>query len=744
MRGGPRRTRATAARIKRLLAAAPVDPEEVTLAGTVSGVLYVMGGLTLASFMLLPGVAHNHSRTLLIIAGGACAWGLASIALIPWKSASAWLIHLSSTAGLGVVAAAVASSGGAASPAWIYLFFIAVFAAYFYRRPVALAYLLGCVAVHALPLLYDARATSDAFMAQYVIAGPAYLVFGAAILAGKARIWTLRSRAEQLAAEQSALRRVATAVVGGEPTERVYELVAFELAHIIGAGAAGILRLTNAGQATVLGSWADHRGGSYEPGTIVPVRPGSDVERALATRRPVRIDAHAPGSPVHQLGYRSSIVAPIQVGGAVWGALAVAAKQAQLTAEDEQRLTTFGDLLASAIASIEDRAKLAAQASTDPLTGLANHRTLQQRIAAEVARAVRHGHPLSVAVIDIDHFKQINDVGGHEAGDAMLVAVAECLSGLARAEDTLGRAGGDEFAWVLPECTRTQALTAVERARRQIAVSAPRPYRMTVSAGICDTSVTTDPAELIKLADGALYWSKAHGRDQCWIYDPEVVNELSAQERAERLQRSQALLGLRALARAIDAKDPATREHSERVAAMATALARTAGWSPERTLLLSEAALVHDVGKIGVPDELLRKAEPLTEAERAQIETHAELAARIVEDVLAPEQVEWIRTHHERPDGAGYPRRLRAEQIPEGAALLAVADAWDVMTVSRPYSVPKTPREALAECVRLVGRQFTKAAVDALIEVHRDDRDAEASLVMAVESERRVRRTGHR
>jgi putative nucleotidyltransferase with HDIG domain len=258
---------------------------------------------------------------------------------------------------------------------------------------------------------------------------------------------------------------------------------------------------------------------------------------------------------------------------------------------------------------------------------------------------------------------------------------------------------------------------AVERARREIAGSAPRPYRMTVSAGICDTSVTEDPAELIKLADGALYWSKAHGRDQCWIYDPEVVNELSAQERAERLQRSQALVGLRALARAIDAKDPATREHSERVAALAAKLARTAGWSPDRAQLLSEAALVHDVGKIGVPDTLLRKAEPLTTAERAQIETHAELAARIVEDVLLPEQVDWIRTHHERPDGGGYPRGLCAEQIPEGAALLAVADAWDVMTASRPYSLPKSPDEALAECVQLVGKQFTKPAVEAMIRV---------------------------
>ena len=265
---------------------------------------------------------------------------------------------------------------------------------------------------------------------------------------------------------------------------------------------------------------------------------------------------------------------------------------------------------------------------------------------------------------------------------------------------------------------------------RVIQRAVPEPYRVTVSAGICDTSSTTDPAQLIRLADGALYWSKARGRDQCWIYDPSVVAELSAQERAERLERSQALLGLRALARAIDAKDPATREHSERVAELVGKLAKAADWSPERTLLLSEAALVHDVGKIGVPDELLRKAGPLTPDEHSQVAEHAELSARIVEGVLAPDQVEWIRTHHERPNGDGYPDGLVADEIPEGAALLAIADAWDVMTISRPYSSPKEVQEALEECRELVGEQFTATAVAALLQLY-ETGELEATLAEA-------------
>jgi diguanylate cyclase (GGDEF)-like protein/putative nucleotidyltransferase with HDIG domain len=321
-------------------------------------------------------------------------------------------------------------------------------------------------------------------------------------------------------------------------------------------------------------------------------------------------------------------------------------------------------------------------------------------------------------VIDIDHFKYVNDFGGHEVGDEMLTRVAHCLAEHARAEDGLGRVGGDEFAWVMPETSREQALVAVERARRLIAATASRQYRITVSAGICDTKASTHPAQLISFADSALYWSKAHGRNRCWIYDPEVIAELSAPERVQRLERSHAILGLRELARAIDAKDPATREHSERVAELVTKLARAAGWSTERAVLLSEAALVHDVGKVAVRDDVLHKPGPLTPAERERVMEHAELAARIAENVLVAEQVEWIRTHHERPDGTGYPRGLCEAQIPEGAALLAVADAWDVMTSGRPYSKPKTVDVALAECAQLVGGQFTRDAVGALLKLH--------------------------
>jgi hypothetical protein len=235
---------------------------------------------------------------------------------------------------------------------------------------------------------------------------------------------------------------------------------------------------------------------------------------------------------------------------------------------------------------------------------------------------------------------------------------------------------------------------------------------VTISAGVCDLVNGDDADGLFRLADGALYWSKVNGRDAAFVYDPSTIRELSAAERADHLGRSQTLLGIRALARAIDAKDPTTREHSERVARLACALAGARDWSAERIRQLEEAALVHDVGKIGVPDAVLLKPGRLDDDEYEAIKRHAALGAEMLEDVLCPEQVRWIRGHHERPDGRGYPDGLEAAQISEGAALLALADAFDVMTAARSYSTAKSPEVALAECRELVGRQFTAEAVE--------------------------------
>jgi putative nucleotidyltransferase with HDIG domain len=183
--------------------------------------------------------------------------------------------------------------------------------------------------------------------------------------------------------------------------------------------------------------------------------------------------------------------------------------------------------------------------------------------------------------------------------------------------------------------------------------------------------------------------------------------------------RESSLATVRALARTVDARDPRTHDHSERVAELASAIAGELGWEAPERLLLHDAALVHDIGKIGVPDEVLLSPGPLSDAERAIIEAHAAAGARIVAGAMSDEQASWIRAHHERLDGTGYPDGLAGDAIPEGARILAVADAFDALTASRGDRGPLPLRDALQECRATSGTRFWPPAVDALARVSR-------------------------
>ena len=263
--------------------------------------------------------------------------------------------------------------------------------------------------------------------------------------------------------------------------------------------------------------------------------------------------------------------------------------------------------------SLESAARAQETSRRDPLTGLPNHRQFQERLSEEVSRARRHRRSLALALIDIDRFRRVNERYGHEAGDRVLVTISTLLQSAGRDGDMIARIGGEELAWLMPETEAMEAWQAVDRARELVARTAIGEVgTITVSAGVCDLAQAGTAGELQRLAEGALYWAKQHGRDVAFLYSPKVVEELSAQERADRLQRLQALQSIRVLARAVDAKDSSTREHSERVAELAVAIGTALGWEGESLVRLREAGLVHDVGKIGVPDRILFKPGRLT------------------------------------------------------------------------------------------------------------------------------------
>ncbi len=385
-------------------------------------------------------------------------------------------------------------------------------------------------------------------------------------------------------------------------------------------------------------------------------------------------------------------------------------------------VVTFRDVTARKQLEAQTLESLAAAeelAAIDPLTGLANHRTFHERLDTEVERARRHGRGLSLVLMDLDHFKRVNDLHGHQMGDRVLEHAARIFEQETRTGELVARVGGEEFAMILPEADEHEAYRAAERVRRAIAASSfPGIGAMTMSAGVCDLTHGSDADTLYRLADGALYWAKHRGRDRVVRYSPDGAKSLSANEEAERLERQQALVSIRLLARVVDAKDPSTRRHSERVGDLSAELAEAIGWSPERASLLREAGLVHDVGKIGVPDAVLFKPARLSAKEFEKVKEHAALGGHIVGEALNEEQVSWVRSHHERWDGTGYPDELEAEECPEGARIIALADAWDVMTSERPYAtVPSSTADAILECRAHAGSQFWPLAVEALIRI---------------------------
>jgi diguanylate cyclase (GGDEF)-like protein len=507
--------------------AAEIRREERVVAGQAGAVIWAIASLSVVAMALaLPG-GQVHRSIVIAMGLGGCVWGVFISLLLDHRRLTAGLIHFSTLLGTAAIAVVIALGDGAHSPAWACLFYVVVFAAYFFTPPAAIAYLLVCVLVSAATLL-SGRGAEGEGIARLAIAAPAFIALGSAIVVGKGFLVRVRRQAERLAAEQGALRRVATAVVTGEPADRFYGIVAVEAGQLLAAGSAAILRLDGSDQATILGCWARDLHRTYRVGETFPLAADSGLVRALSHARPVRSAHIAADSSLGRLGYGSSIVAPIQVAGRTWGFLAVASVGSGVfSGEHEDRLTEFAALISTAITNIEDRAALAAQASTDALTGVANRRAFYERLAADLARARRYGSPLSVAMIDVDRFKLVNDVGGHQAGDEMLIRVAGRLSEAARAGDMLARVGGDEFAWILPETGAQEALAAVQRARAAIAAGGAGMRPLSVSVGICDSRHAADPAELVRLADRALYSSKENGRDQIRAYDPDAGDALA-------------------------------------------------------------------------------------------------------------------------------------------------------------------------------------------------------------------------
>jgi diguanylate cyclase (GGDEF)-like protein len=352
-------------------------------------------------------------------------------------------------------------------------------------------------------------------------------------------------------------------------------------------------------------------------------------------------------------------------------------------------------------------------ALTDNLTGLGNHRAYQAALREGIAECERDGQPFSLCLVDVDNFKQVNDRYGHPVGDDLLVLIGGLLSGPDHAQAF--RFGGDEFA-VIFSLDEMTAYREFEQIQQQLALMDASPGDpVTISIGIASFPAHADtPDELQRRADGALYWSKQHGKNRSCLYSPSVVRIYSPDELDRETERNARLRAAKNLVRFVDARDPSTANHSQMVSALAEAIGLQLELDAETVSHLQLAGLLHDIGKIGLPDAILNAPRKLTEEEYAVVKRHPEFGHSLL-DGLGIEPVEdWVLHHHEHWDGSGYPHGLAGEQIPMGARILLVADAFEAITADRPYRRAQSEETALAELRDKSGTQFDPTIVEAL------------------------------
>ncbi|HEY8842353.1 MAG TPA: diguanylate cyclase [Gaiellaceae bacterium] len=351
-------------------------------------------------------------------------------------------------------------------------------------------------------------------------------------------------------------------------------------------------------------------------------------------------------------------------------------------------------------------------ALTDPLTSLGNHRNFHDRLERELRHAHERRLPLSLCLIDVDDFKRINDRFGHPAGDRVLSQLATRL----RQTGEAFRLGGDEFALLLPGSDESAALAAASSVVDRIgALKLEQVGTVTVSVGVATSPQhAAERDELIRLADSALYWAKEYGKNQVRAYRPDVIELAELKRLASGPDRAARFRAAASLARAVDARDVYTGSHSQRVADLAARTARRLGLPDEDIELTRLAASLHDLGKLAIPEEILRKPGPLTEPERMVLERHPQIGFRMLESLGVDPVADWVLHHHERWDGSGYPDGLPGDQIPLGARIIFVADAYDAMTSERVYRRRVAPEHAIAELERCAGSQFDPEIVAAL------------------------------
>ncbi len=360
------------------------------------------------------------------------------------------------------------------------------------------------------------------------------------------------------------------------------------------------------------------------------------------------------------------------------------------------------------------------RASRDPLTQLRNHRYFQEALAAELYRCSRTGEMTTIAVLDLDDFKAVNDTYGHQEGDAVLIRVAQALQHTLRPYDLPARLGGEEFGVIFPSTAPEEAKIVMDRIMLALAAAGPNDTVQTFSGGIAAFPLhAQDQATLYQLADSAAYSAKLNGKRHTVLFDPGKVANVDEDSRVNTRERDMQLKAARTLVQTVDMIEGFGNAHSENVGRISAQIAGTMGCEDSICQQVYLCGLLHDVGKLGLEQAVVQKAGQLTPEEYAQVKRHPDLSAQIVMNAGLGDIASWVRHHHEHFDGTGYPLGLAGHQIPLPSRIVLVAEAFDVMTSDRAYRQAMSLHDALHELHTGAGTRFDPDVVDALVELIR-------------------------
>jgi diguanylate cyclase (GGDEF)-like protein/putative nucleotidyltransferase with HDIG domain len=421
-------------------------------------------------------------------------------------------------------------------------------------------------------------------------------------------------------------------------------------------------------------------------------------------------------------GTSVELLVPMKSKDRLVGLLALSGKDSGgcYSSDDIDLVVTLVHEAAVAVENAQLYAQAKERAHIDELTGLYNHRYFHERLDEEISRCSRFGDIFSLLFIDMDLFKTYNDVYGHLEGDQILARIGREIVHSVRSIDMAFRYGGDEFTVILPQAPLEDACAVAERVRKRIESDMDsRGVSLTCSVGVA--SWPTDGVmreDILQAADAALYGCKEAGRNRvCMASDVTRSRALGLGIRPEG--EPGVLSTIYALAATVDAKDHYTYGHSKKVSKYATEIAEALGFSEDRIATIRAAALLHDIGKIGVSDGVLLKPGVLDPDDWDAIRAHPKLGVAILKHVTGLSGcLAAIQYHHERYDGAGYPAGLKGENVPLDARILSVADSYDAMTSLRPYREGKmTQEQALQELQRCAGTQFDPKIVEVFVAV---------------------------